>query len=94
MTDLRFIIHEHVPGADGSELENRLALLKARDFAAGMLAKATHPDAYNLAQLAHETAGKTVFADLTERELNDAVTLCRCCVQASLCADRLLGDAA
>ena len=94
MSDLAFHVRAFVPAADGPELESRVALLRARDFAAGLLATTDRRDAYDLAQLAHETAGRFVFADAPERELRDALTLCRCCVQAAFCADRLPGDGA
>lgn len=93
MSDLSFHVREFVPAAEGEELEHRIALLKARDYASALKGQALDDTAYDLACLAHEVAGEFVFADASLPRLKIAVTYCRNLVQAAFCATHLEGGA-
>lgn len=88
MSDLAFHIRQFVPDcADGEELEQREALLKARDFAAALRGRTEGSVATEHAIHAHELAGAFVFAPVPLPVLQMAVKYCRCMVQAAFIAD-------
>lgn len=87
---LAYHIQQYCPGAEGEELAHRVALLKARDWAASLRGNATSWIAQHCATRAHEIAGAFVFRpgeSLARLEL--AVTLCRRLVGAAMAADAL-----
>lgn len=90
MTDLSFHVRQFVPDcADGEEMEQRQALLRARDYATVLRSKVTCEAAYNHAIDAHEMAGAYVFADVSPDRLKVAVAYCRNLVHAAFLADHL-----
>jgi len=93
MSDLSFHIREFMPTAEGEELKQRIALLKARDYASALKWKAASDLAYDLACAAHEMAAHYVFADVPVDRLKIAVSYCRNVVQAAFSAEHLEGEA-
>ena len=90
MSDLAFHVRHYVPDAEGEELEARIALLKARDWAAALRGRTTCLLAFNLACEAHEAAGGYVFAEgETVQRLGFAAKLCRHLVAAAVIAEQL-----
>ena len=90
MTDLAFHVRQFVPEcSDPAEMEQRQALLKARDFAAALRGRSESIAAVNHAADAHECAGAFVFADVPVQSLELAVKYCRHLVQAAFIADHL-----
>lgn len=90
MSDLAFHIRTYVPDASGDELEARITLLKARDWAAALRGRTTCLLAFNLACSAHEAAGEFVFAvGETSQRLAFAAKLCRHLVTAAILAEQL-----
>ncbi|TXH00855.1 MAG: hypothetical protein E6R09_07765 [Rhodocyclaceae bacterium] len=90
MSDLSFHVRQYVPTANGADLESRVALLKARDWAAVMRSQVDSDFARQLVVEAHETAGAFVFAkDETPERLAFAVKLCRHLVGAAVIAEQL-----
>ena len=94
MSDLSFHIREFVPDcADGEEMEQRQALLKARDYAASLRGRAISEASFDHACAAHEMASNYVFADASIDLLKVAVTYCRNMVHAAFLANHLDGEA-
>lgn len=90
MSDLAFHVRQYLPEAQGEELEHRIALLKARDWAAAMRGRTTVLQSFNLAVEAHEAAGAFVFKiDETVERLAFAVKLTRHLVGAAMMAEQL-----
>ncbi|WP_095012689.1 hypothetical protein [Tsuneonella mangrovi] len=89
MSDLAFHVRQFVPAAEGTELEKRIALLSARDYASGLLGQVLGDLAYNYAHDAHAIAGTFVFADVPPLRLELAVKCCRHLVMAAFLADHL-----
>ena len=90
MSDLAFHIREFAPDcADGPEMEQRQALLKARDYAAHLRSRVVSERALEHAVAAHEMAGEYVFADVSPARLEIAVAYCRNLVHAAFLADHL-----
>lgn len=96
MSDLGFHVRTYVPTAAGEELEHRVALLKARDWAAALRGRTQCLQAFNLAAEAHELAGAYVFAtEVNESRLQPVVRLCRHLVAAAMLAEQIeLSEAA
>ena len=93
MNDLAFHIREFVPDcADGPEMTQRQALLKARDYAAMLRGRVATGIALAHAAAAHEMAGEYVFADAPPERLETAVAYCRNMVHAAFLADHLEGE--
>ena len=92
LTDLSFHIHQFVPAAEGEELESRITLLKARDYAAAMRSKTISRRAYDHACDAHEMAGEFVYADVPVLRLELAARYCRNLVVAAMLAEQLEGE--
>lgn len=74
-------------------MEQRQALLKARDYAAMLRAQTDSAIATNHAIDAHECAGAYVFARVPVARLKIAVSYCRAMVQAAFLADHLEREA-
>ena len=89
MSDLAYHIRQFVPDCDGLELEQRTALLVARDFATDLRGKVTSRTALHHAADAHDMAGALVFADVSPDRLKIAVAYCRNLVHAAFLADHL-----
>lgn len=89
MSDLSFHIRSFVPDCEGEELQQRTALLKARDYAAALRARAVSERALEHAIDAHEMAGRFVFADVSSDRLKVAVAYCRNLVHAAYLAEHL-----
>jgi hypothetical protein len=90
MSDLAFHLRAYLPEATGEELEARVALLKARDWAAALRGRTACPFAFTLACHAHEAAGEFVFAEgETTQRLDFAAKLCRHLVAAAVLAEHL-----
>lgn len=89
MSDLAFHIREFVPACNGKELEQRQALLKARDYAAMLRSRAINELARQHAIDAHEMAGAFVYADVSVEHLIMVVAYCRNLVHAALLLDNL-----
>lgn len=90
MSDLSFHVRQYLPDARGEELEHRIALLKARDWAAAMRGRTSVLQSFNLAVEAHEVAGQYVFAvGETVERLAFAVKLTRYLVGAAMVAEQL-----
>tara|TARA_B100000378_G_scaffold141404_1_gene114214 strand:- start:21537 stop:21818 length:282 start_codon:yes stop_codon:yes gene_type:complete len=89
MSDLSFHVHQFVPDAAGAELAHRIALLKARDYAAALRSRTPCEHSISLAAYAHEVAGDFVFASVDEPALKLAVIYCRAVLQAALAAETL-----
>jgi hypothetical protein len=89
MAEYLFHIRSFVPQAQGEELKQRVALLKARDYAAGLMGKACCGAARDYAGDAHHVAGVFVFADVPPARLTIAVALCRNLVHAAMLSDQL-----
>lgn len=85
-------VRAYVPGSEGDDLAHRITLLKARDCAAALRAKAISNTAINHACAAHEAAGAFVFADAAVPMLAIAASYCRHLVQAAMQADVLAGE--
>lgn len=94
MSDLSFHVRKFVPAAEGEELEQRIALLKARDYASALKARVASDRAYDFACAAHEAAGDFVFAEVPLARLKIAVSYCRNLVQAAFSAEHLEGEVA
>lgn len=87
---LSYHIRHYVPDADGESLENRIALLKARDWAAALRGQAVCYLAQDLSFTAHEIAGHFVFAKgEPPSRLSMATNLCRRLAGAAMAADGL-----
>lgn len=85
-----FHVREFVPTANGLELEHRVGLLKARDWAAHYLANSDSYLARCLAHDAHSLAGQFVFmADVSIDRLNVASIACRRLVGAAMAVEHL-----
>ncbi|MEL7690538.1 hypothetical protein [Citromicrobium bathyomarinum] len=95
MSDLSFHIRSHLPECEGEELEHRIALLKARDYAAWLRTRVSSQVALAHAADAHEMASAYLYADVLPDILKVAVGYCRNLVHAAFLADHLLegGDA-
>ena len=93
MSDLAFHINSFCPAAEGDELQERIALLKARDYAAALKPNMRSDWAYDLSCAAHEAAGHFVYAQVPTNRLKIAVNYCRNLVQAAMLADHLEGEA-
>ena len=89
MSDLAFHIRQFAPDAQGDELEHRMALLKARDYAASLRGQCPSERAADHACDAHEMAGAFVFAPVPVPRLKMAAAYCRCMVQAAFLAAHL-----
>ena len=90
MSDLAFHVRAYVPAAEGAELGARVALLKARDWAAALRGHTACQLALNLACEAHDAAGEFVFATgETVQRLEFAARLCRHLVAAAMLAEQL-----
>jgi len=90
MSDLAFHIREFAPTcAEGPEMEQRQALLKARDYASHLRSRVNSQRAFDHAVAAHEMAGGYVFAEVSVARLEIAVAYCRNLVQAAFLADHL-----
>lgn len=94
MSDLAFHVREFVPAAEGPELEHRIALLKARDYAAALKGQAISDRAYDHACAAHEMAGAFVYAEVPADRLKIAVAYCRNLVMAAYLGDHLDSEGA
>ncbi|GAA5057781.1 hypothetical protein GCM10023208_23630 [Erythrobacter westpacificensis] len=90
---LAAIVLHFMPEAEGEELRWRIALMKARDFAGQLIATRDDEMAYELAQTAHDIAGRYAFADVPTVRLELATRLCRNLVQAAFTADHLASEA-
>lgn len=94
MTDLLTQVRHFVPDCqDGDELEQRRALLKAREYAAMLRAQAEGDIAIEHAIAAHEAAGAYCYAKVPVARLKIAVGYCRAMVQAAFLADHLEREA-
>jgi len=89
MSDLAFHIRHFVPDAEGADLEHRITLLKARDFAAGLRGNTVSRRAYDYACDAHEIAGDFVFSKAPPQHLEVAVGCCRHLVMAATLIEQL-----
>lgn len=90
MSDLSFHVRYFVPDAEGAELESRVTLLKARDWAAVLRGRLDSDFARYLVVQAHELAGEFVFAkDEPVQRLEFAAKLCRHLVGAAMIAEQL-----
>ena len=87
--DLASHVRQFVPDCVGKELEQRIALLIARDFAAFLRGNVRTEMALEHAAAAHEMAGAFVFADVPTDRLIIAVGYCRNLVRAAFHADHL-----
>jgi len=94
MIDLELHIRAHLPRCEGEELEHRVALLKARDYAGWLLTRLANQAALQHATDAHAMASAYLYADVTARILPVAIGYCRNLVHAAFLAEQLLeGDA-
>lgn len=90
---LEFHVQQYLPDAAGNELLHRVALLKARDWAAALRGRSTSWLATECAYHAHEIAGRFVFrAGESSARLEIAVRLCRFLVGAAMAADSLSSE--
>ena len=89
MSDLAFHVREFVPAAAGAELEARVSLLKARDYAAALRGRVETERALHCAAEAHELAGQFLYADVPSDRLKIAVACCRNLVHAAFLFDHL-----
>jgi hypothetical protein len=90
--DPSFVFHvrQYVPDADGLELERRVNLIKARDWAAKLRGQYDSHLASNLCCEAHEIAGQFVFDErATEPRLHLALMACRRLVGAAMAIENL-----
>ena len=90
---LEMHIRTFLPDSQGTELDWRMKLLRARGFATEMVADTTDDFAYTLASEALEVAKYYVFAEVPEARLALATKLCRCLVQSAFIVDHLAGEA-
>lgn len=94
MTDILTQVRMFVPSCqEGEELEQRKALMIARDYAAMLRGTTESAIATNHAVDAHECAGAYVYADVPVARLKIAVGYCRAMVQAAFIADHLEREA-
>jgi hypothetical protein len=90
---LSFHVKQFVPDAEGKELAHRIALLRARDWAAALRGRTASWLATECACHAHEIAGQFVFcAEASVARLEIALQLCRALVKAAMAADSLSED--
>jgi len=83
-------VKTYCPKAQGKELELRISLLKARDYAAGIRGRGESYWANNYAGHAHEIAGEFVFnTQESEARLDMALQLCRSLVKAAMTSEGL-----
>lgn len=95
MSDMSFHIRQFVPAcSDGEEMEQRTALLVARDFAAAQRGRLFSDWALALSAEAHAIAGQFVFAPVPVDRLTIAVAYCRNLVQAAYLAEHLSEEGA
>jgi hypothetical protein len=89
-----FHVRAYLPEAEGEELEHRIGLLKARDYAARLRGQVTSAASQEHAANAHEIAGAIVFNPrIRGTDLKVAVDYCRCLVKAAMYADQLFWEA-
>lgn len=85
-----FHVRSYLPEADGEELEHRINLLKARDYAAKLRGQLQTPWGQSHATDAHELAGAILFKPgIDNTHLKAAVDYCRALVKAAMLADLL-----
>lgn len=90
MSDLALHVRQFVPAcADGDEMAQRTALLKARDYAARLRGTTISEMALAHAAEAHEIAGAFVFANVPIDRLKIAVAYARNLVQAAFLVEHL-----
>lgn len=83
-------VRQFVPDVQGTELAQRVALMKARDHAAALRARTSCTLASECANYAHDLAGRFVFRmGESETRLSEAVDCCRNLVLAAMRADAL-----
>lgn len=86
-------VKQFVPDAAGKELELRVTLLKARDWAAALRGRTVSWVATEFACHAHDVAGLFVFRlGESVARLSMATDLCRALVKAAMAADSLDGE--
>jgi hypothetical protein len=94
MSDLAFHIRQFVPDCqDGDEMEQRQALLKARDYAVSLIPTRRELIAMDHAIAARDVADAFVFADVPVARLKIAVSYCRHLVQCAFISDHLEREA-
>jgi hypothetical protein len=87
---LAFHIRQYCPGAEGQELAQRMALLKACDWTSALRGCSTSWLADQAACHAHEIAGRFVFRrEESEVRLALAAQLCRSLIRAAMALDSL-----
>jgi hypothetical protein len=90
-----FHVRTFLPEAEGEELEHRVNLLKARDYAAKLRGQIKTPWGQQHAADAHELAGACLFnPGINNTRLKAAVDYCRALVKAAMLADLLDWEAA
>ena len=90
--EARSVLH-YLPTSAGSDLDQRVRLLKARDMAAAMRGRSESALASWLACQCHEIAGAVVFSpNVREPQLDLTVQLCRSLIRAAMAADSLNSD--
>ena len=83
-------VRHYVPDAAGDELMHRVALLKARDWAAALRGRTQSWLATECACHAHDVAGRFVFRPgESPARLEIAANLCRALVKAAMASDAL-----
>jgi len=83
-------VRQFVPSSDGEELDLRIKLLKARDFAAALRGRTESRRALEHAVDAHEAAGSAVFLiDASTVHLDLVARYCRHMVAAAMLAEQL-----
>lgn len=90
---LAYHVRRYVPDCkDGDEMERRISLLIARDYAVSLLSKTRSEAATDHAISARETADAFCFAGVSVDRLDMAVNYCRKMVQCAFIADALEGE--
>jgi len=83
------VLH-YLPASSAREVEMRVTLLRAREYASVLRGRTEGHLSSNLAAWAHEVAGEFVYRpDETEARLDMAATLCRRLAGAAIAADGL-----
>ena len=85
-----FHVHQFMPDCEGEELELRITLLKAREFAGELRCTTISEFARNHAIDAQSAADHFLYCpSATPSKLGDAVQYCRLCVQCAYLAENL-----
>lgn len=94
VASLAYAVCQHRPGCGGEELVQRIALLRARDYAVEQVGQHVSDLAHDLICWARDVARAYVYTPAATDSLALAIALCRHLVRAAEMAEQLEQEAA